>query len=69
VVELAVRLGRSVRVSPACCSIAVGEEVMALDGDDGLDLDVEALLKQQETQRRLKGIPVVSGVPGGCCGS
>ena len=69
VVELAVRLGRAVRVTPACCSIAVGEEVMALDGNEGLALDVEAVLKQQEAQRRLKGIPVVSGVPGGCCGS
>ena len=69
VVELAVRLGHSVRVTPACCSIAVGEEVMALDADDGLVLDGEALLKQQETRRRLKGIPVVGGAPGGCCGS
>ena len=68
VVELAVRLGRSVRVTPACCSIAVGEEVMALDGDDGLALDVEAVLRQQEARRHLKGIPVVGGVPRGCCG-
>ena len=69
VVELAVRLGHSVRVTPACCSIAVGEEVMALEGNDGLVLDVEAVLKQQETRRRLKGIPVAGGNQGGCCRS
>ena len=68
-IELAVRLGRSVRVTPACCSIAVGEEVMALDDNDGLVLDVKAVLKQQEAQRRLKGIPVVNGAAGGCCRS
>ncbi len=70
VVELAVRLGHPVRVTPACCSIAVGDEVMALDGaDGGLALDVEAVLKQQQAQRRLKGISVVSQTSGRCCGS
>lgn len=59
VVELAVRLQRPVRVIPACCSIAVGDEVMAVESDDqGLALDVQAILKQQ--RRRLKGIRVVS---------
>ncbi|MGE5242171.1 MAG: radical SAM protein, partial [Bacteroidota bacterium] len=70
VVELAVRLGRPVRVTPACCSIAVGDEVMALDGGGGgLALDVQAVLKQQRAQRGLKGISVVSQTSGGCCGS
>ncbi len=35
-VELAARLGREVRVTPACCSIAVGDEVLALDSSAGL---------------------------------
>jgi len=30
-VELAVRLERDVRVTPACCSIAIGDEVMAIE--------------------------------------
>ena len=30
-VELATRLQRKVRVTPSCCSIALGDEVMALD--------------------------------------
>lgn len=64
VVELAVRLERPVRVIPACCSIAVGDEVMAIESDDkGLALDVQAILKQQ--RRRLKGIRVVSETAGG----
>ena len=31
IVELATRLQRKVRVTPSCCSIALGDEVMALD--------------------------------------
>jgi lipoyl synthase len=67
-VELAARLGRRVRVTPACCSIVVGDEVMALaDAPSGLELDVETIL-QEEGQRRLAsrrngrgvGIPVVA---------
>jgi lipoyl synthase len=63
-VELAARLGRRVRVTPACCSIVVGDEVMALhEGSGGLELDIEAVL-QQEARRRAGsrgiGIPVVS---------
>ena len=66
IVELAVRLGRPVRVTPACCSIAVGDEVMALETDDGgLALDVTAILKQERQRQRLKGIRVVSQTAAG----
>lgn len=68
VVELAARLERSVKITPACCSIAVGEEVMALDdADDTLELDLEAILAHERQNRRpvfakhsaLAGIKVV----------
>lgn len=65
-VELAARLGRDVRVTPACCSIAVGEEVMALDdGTSSLQIDVEQIIQQEKNKRRhanglLSGIPVVA---------
>ncbi|MCR4348188.1 MAG: hypothetical protein NUV55_13450 [Sulfuricaulis sp.] len=69
-VELAARLGRPVRVTPACCSIAVGEEVMALETEDkSLTLDIQTILKQEQQRRRLKGIQVVSEGTGGCCGT
>ncbi|GAB4511579.1 MAG: radical SAM protein [Sulfuricaulis sp.] len=69
-VELAARLDRPVRVTPACCSIAVGDEVMALETDDkGLTLDIQTILKQEQQRRRLKGIRVVSEAAGGCCGT
>jgi len=42
-VEFAARLGREVRVSPACCSIAIGESALALDAGAGLAADVERL--------------------------
>ena len=63
IVELAARMGRRVRVTPACCSIAVGEEAMALDDAESIALDLDAIL-QQERERRsagLKGIPVTTG--------
>lgn len=66
VVELAARLGRDVRVTPACCSIAVGEEVMALDdGSSSLQIDIEGIIKQEQNNRRkisssLAGIPVIT---------
>ena len=52
-VELAVRLGRGVRVTPACCSVAVGEQVAAL-GDDGgaLQIDVDEIIAQERARRR-----------------
>lgn len=70
IVELAARLDRPVRVTPACCSIAVGDEVMALDTENqGLTLDVQTILKQEQQRRRLKGIRVVSETPAGCGGA
>jgi hypothetical protein len=72
VVELAARLGRGVRVTAACCSIAVGEEVIALDdaGDGaGLQLDLEQVLEHERRSRAatLGGIKVVRQT--GCCGA
>ncbi len=62
-VELAARLERPVKVTPACCSIAVGEEVMALDGVDGIELDLPAILDHERGARgrtdAIAGIPVV----------
>jgi uncharacterized radical SAM superfamily protein len=62
-VELAVRLGREARVTPACCSIAVGEEVLALE--DGDAVDAAEFLRGERTRARPAGalgrIPVVAG--------
>jgi hypothetical protein len=61
-VELAVRLGREVRVTPACCSIAVGDEVLALDeGAASLKVDVADFVRRESQGGRLRGIPVVAG--------
>ncbi|GBE10068.1 radical SAM superfamily protein [bacterium BMS3Bbin12] len=72
IVELAARLERRVRVTPACCSIAVGDEVMALDGDGGgLEVDLDTLLAEEHAQRRGVApgrIPVVTEVADGGCG-
>jgi uncharacterized radical SAM superfamily protein len=63
-VELAARLGRAVRVTPACCSIAMGDEVLALDaGRDALTVDVAEFLRDSGRRRdayTLAGIPVVA---------
>ncbi len=62
-VELAARLGRRVRVTPACCSIVVGDEVMALDGAGGVEVDLETILADERARRGGTGlgrIPVVS---------
>lgn len=75
-VELAVKLERDVRVTPACCSIAIGDEVMAIETEDaGLEVDIERLIAQERTQRiggtSLSGIRVVTesaATVGGCCG-
>ncbi len=74
-VELAVRLSRDVRVTPACCSIAIGDEVMAIETENaGLQVNIDHIIAQ-ERQRRVKagsfaGIQVVSTTvtSGGCCG-
>jgi uncharacterized radical SAM superfamily protein len=68
VVELAARLDRQVKVTPACCSIAVGEEVMALEDDGGVLVDLERVLEHERRQggrvptKSLGGIPVVAAV-------
>lgn len=65
VVELAVRLERDVRVTPACCSIAIGDEVMALEQDSGIRVDLKDLISERRAHPaatgRLAGIPVVAG--------
>lgn len=67
IVELAARMGRRVRVTPTCCSIAVGEEVIALDGAESVTLDLDDILRQERERRRaaLGGIPIA---PVGGCG-
>jgi hypothetical protein len=66
VVELAARLGRGIHVTPACCSMAVGEEMLALD-QRGLQLDLEQVLAHERRHGTLKtrgaslrGLKVVS---------
>ena len=74
-VELAVRLSRDVRVTPACCSIAIGDEVMAIETEEsGLQINIDHIIAQ-ERQRKTRsgsfaGIQVVStsASTGGCCG-
>lgn len=77
-VELAVRLERDVRVTPACCSIAIGDEVMAIETDEsGLQVDIQRVIEHERSKRpafassTLAGIKVVTtGQPetvGGCC--
>ncbi len=76
-VELAVRLERDVRVTPACCSIAIGDEVMAIEtNDSGLQVDIERVIAHERSQRpvrsdALAGIRVVTATApetaGGCC--
>ncbi|MFA7095127.1 MAG: radical SAM protein [Gammaproteobacteria bacterium] len=70
-VELAARLERKVKVAPACCSIAVGDEVMALGDSEGLELNLEEILQHERRSRAqalLGGIRVVGKSVGGCCG-
>ncbi|MDX1375896.1 MAG: hypothetical protein R3357_10060 [Burkholderiales bacterium] len=62
VVDLALRLGREVRVTPACCSIAVGEEVLALDDARAPRIDPHLVAAHERRRRaRLAGIAVVAG--------
>lgn len=76
-VELAVRLHRDVRVTPACCSIAIGDEVMAIENDNaGLQVNIDHVIANERKRRdghsSLSGIRVVTeqagtAVTGGCC--
>jgi uncharacterized radical SAM superfamily protein len=63
-VELALRLGREPRVSPACCSIAVGEEVLALEDAAGERVDARAYAERERAAHRpasrLARIPIVT---------
>lgn len=68
-VELAARLGRSVQVTPACCSIVVGDEVLPTmeGGERGIQLDLDTILQEEAASRRqslatsrLGRIPVVT---------
>ena len=61
-VELAARLGRETRVTPACCSIALGEEVLALEPDAGMRVDLRQVIAHESARRtgRLSGIPIMS---------
>ena len=64
-VELAARLEREVRVTPACCSIALGDEVLALGEDQGIAIDVQRIIEKERTRvrtpaTRLSGIRVVT---------
>ena len=69
-VELAARLGRELRVTPACCSIAVGDEVLAVDSDrSGLRVDIQEIIAEERRKRgaaRLGGIRVVTATDA-CC--
>jgi hypothetical protein len=69
-VELAARLGRRVRVTPSCCSIAVGDEVMAVAENGSVELDLEEIMEHERRARLAHGlgIPVAAGgcASGGC---
>lgn len=66
IVELAARLERHVQVTPACCSIVVGDEVMALDGNGAIvEVDLETILAEERVRRHsatLGRIPIVTEV-------
>lgn len=68
-VELAARLGRELRVTPACCSIAIGDEVLALEADQsGIRVDIQQIIDAERSRRvtpQLAGIKVVAA--GGAC--
>ncbi len=77
-VELAARLERPVRVTPACCSIAVGDEVMAMSGSDsGLEIDLDEIVRHERERRAARKrqsvfgeIKVMGGEErSGCCGT
>lgn len=58
-VELAARLGREVRVTPTCCSIAVGDEVMASNSaEGGLEIDIQHVIDFERAQRSAPAIKI-----------
>ena len=68
-VELAIRLDKKVKITPACCSIAVGDEVMALDEQSSaIEIDINHIIQQERLRRALSkqakhglaGIPIVT---------
>jgi hypothetical protein len=59
-VELAVRLGRQVQVTPSCCSIAVGEEILGSGDTSGLQVDLEQLLMRERSRKKVFPIRKVS---------
>lgn len=60
-VELALGLGREVKVTPACCSIAVGEEVLALDDPFAPRIDPRLVVEaEKRAASRISRIPVVA---------
>ena len=60
-VELALALGREVKVTPACCSIAVGEEVLALDDPSAPRIDPRLVVEaERRAASRIARIPVVA---------
>lgn len=64
-VELAARLEREVHVTPACCSIALGDEVLALGEDQGIAIDVQRIIEKERARcrapdARLSGIKIVT---------
>jgi uncharacterized radical SAM superfamily protein len=60
-VELALKLGREVKVTPACCSIAVGEEVLALEDPAAARIDPRLVVEaQKRAASSLSRIPVVA---------
>jgi len=56
--------GRKRSTKPACCSIALGDEVLALDStESGIAIDVQHVIERERSRRRphaaLSRIPVV----------
>lgn len=68
-VELAARLGRDVRVTPSCCAMAIGDDVLAAEPvQTGLHVDIQDVIAAERRKRdaaQLAGIKIVS-TPAGC---
>jgi len=60
-VELALGIGREVKVTPACCSIAVGEEVLAFDDSRAPRINPRLVVEaERRAASRIARIPVVA---------